>query len=87
MTSLGQGAPLTADWLPWIGDGRTGGLRPAVGKLDAIADRRAGEFRVNAIHRDVPFTKAMTAGIDDQIGDLARWVGLPVTRQPTAPRP
>jgi hypothetical protein len=58
-----------------------------VGKLDAIADRKAGEFRVNAIHRDVPFTKAMTAAIDHQIGDLARWIGLPVKRRPAARRP
>jgi uncharacterized protein YcaQ len=49
-----------------------------VGKLDAIADRKAGEFRVNAIHRDVPFAKAMTAAVDHEIEDLARWVGLPV---------
>ena len=51
-----------------------------VGKLDAVSDRKAGELRVNAIHRDVPFTKAMTAAIDHEIEDLARWVGLPVTR-------
>jgi uncharacterized protein len=51
-----------------------------VGKLDAIADRKAGEFRVNALHQDVPFIKAMTAAIDHQIADLARWAGLPVTR-------
>jgi uncharacterized protein len=42
--------------------------------------RRLRALRVNAIYRDVPFTKAMTAAIDDQIGDLAGWVGLPVTR-------
>jgi uncharacterized protein YcaQ len=47
-----------------------------VGKLDAIADRKAGEFRVNAIHQDVPFTKAMTAAVDEEIDDLARWLEL-----------
>jgi len=47
-----------------------------VGKLDATADHGAGVLRVNAVHRDVPFTPAMTAAIDDEIGDLARWLGL-----------
>jgi hypothetical protein len=27
----------------------------------------------------------MTAAIDHQIGDLARWIGPPVTRRPAAP--
>jgi len=47
-----------------------------VGKLDATADRDAGVLRVGAIHRDVPFTKAMAAAVDREIGDLARWLGL-----------
>src|SRR5215469_5725114 len=47
-----------------------------VGKLDATADRSAGVLRVNAIHQDVPFTTAMTAAIDGEIADLARWLGL-----------
>ena len=47
-----------------------------VGKLDAAADRSAGVLRVNAIHQDVPFSKAMTAAVDDEIRDLARWLGL-----------
>ena len=51
-----------------------------VGKLDAAADRKAGEFRINAVHQDVPFTKPMTAAIEDEIEDLARWLGLPVKR-------
>jgi hypothetical protein len=51
-----------------------------VGKLDAIADRRAGQFRVNAVHQDVPFTAPMTAAVDAEIEDLASWLGLPVTR-------
>ena len=49
-----------------------------VGKLDARADRREGELRVAAVHRDVPFTKAMTAAVDREIADLARWLGLEV---------
>jgi uncharacterized protein len=47
-----------------------------VGKLDATADRDAGVLRVTAVHQDVPFTRAMTAAIHDEIGDLARWLGL-----------
>jgi uncharacterized protein YcaQ len=47
-----------------------------VAKLDARADREAGVLRVAAIHRDVPFTKAMTAAVDREIRDLARWLDL-----------
>jgi uncharacterized protein len=49
-----------------------------VGKLDARADRKEGELRVAAVHRDVPFTTAMTAAVDREIADLARWLGLEV---------
>jgi hypothetical protein len=49
-----------------------------VGKLDATADRKAGVFRVDAVHRDVPFTKKMTAEIHAEIGDLAGWLRLPL---------
>ena len=47
-----------------------------VGKLDARADRREGELQVRAIHRDVPFSKAMAAAVDHEIDDLAQWLGL-----------
>ncbi|HLT10558.1 MAG TPA: crosslink repair DNA glycosylase YcaQ family protein, partial [Micromonosporaceae bacterium] len=47
-----------------------------VGKLDAIADRRAGVLRVNAIHQDVAFTKTMAAAIQREISDLAQWLKL-----------
>ncbi|HEY3750939.1 MAG TPA: crosslink repair DNA glycosylase YcaQ family protein [Pseudonocardiaceae bacterium] len=47
-----------------------------VGKLDATADRRAGVFRVDAIHQDVPFTKAMAAAVRAEIKDLAHWLEL-----------
>jgi uncharacterized protein YcaQ len=47
-----------------------------VGKLDATADRNAGVLRVAAIHRDVPFTKSMTAAIDREIKALATWLNL-----------
>ncbi len=47
-----------------------------VGKLDAKAEREEGVLRVAAIHRDVPFSKAMTAAVDREIRDLARWLEL-----------
>jgi uncharacterized protein YcaQ len=49
-----------------------------VGKLDAIADRKAGVLRVNAIHEDVAFSKAMTAAVHKEIADLGAWLGLEV---------
>jgi uncharacterized protein len=45
-----------------------------VGKLDATNDRKAGVLRVAAIHEDIPFSKAMTAAVLREIGDLARWL-------------
>ncbi|MFC6288582.1 DNA glycosylase AlkZ-like family protein [Nocardioides sp. GCM10027113] len=47
-----------------------------VGKLDATADRAEGELRVDAIHEDEPFTPGMTAEVDREIEELARWLGL-----------
>ena len=47
-----------------------------VGKLDATADRKAGVFRVSAIHQDVPFDKAMTAAVAHEVKDLAHWLEL-----------
>ncbi len=51
-----------------------------IGKADVIADRKAGILRVNAIHQDVKFTKAMTDGIRREIADLGKWLVLPVER-------
>ena len=52
-----------------------------VGKLDAKTDRDEGVLpRVAAIHQDVPFTKAMTAAVDREIADLARWLQVDVER-------
>jgi len=45
-----------------------------VGKLDATADRKGGALRVNAVHRDVTFTKTMTAAVQREIRDLAHWL-------------
>ena len=47
-----------------------------IGKVDATADRKAGVLRVDAIHEDVPFTKAMAAGVRKELRDLAAWLGL-----------
>ena len=47
-----------------------------VGKLDAAADRNAGVLRVDAIHQDVPFDRAMTVEVDAEIKDLAHWLEL-----------
>jgi uncharacterized protein len=49
-----------------------------LGKLDASADRKAGVLRVNAIHEDVSFSKAMTNAVQKEIDDLAKWLGLGV---------
>jgi uncharacterized protein len=51
-----------------------------VGKLDATADRKSGQFRVHAVHQDVPFTKTMTSAVDNEIDDLARWLHLRLVR-------
>ncbi|HLY84921.1 MAG TPA: crosslink repair DNA glycosylase YcaQ family protein [Gaiellaceae bacterium] len=51
-----------------------------VGKLDAVADRKASVLRVNAIHEDVPFSRAVTAGVEEEIDDLAGWLGLDLLR-------
>lgn len=47
-----------------------------VAKLDATADRKAGVLRVNTVHRDVDFTRAITAAVNREIRDLARWLEL-----------
>ena len=52
-----------------------------MGKLDATADRKAGVFRVDAIHRDVDFDKEMTAAVQAEIKDLAQWLQLDLTQK------
>jgi uncharacterized protein YcaQ len=47
-----------------------------VGKLDAKADRKASVLRVNAIHEDVKFTRAMAKAVQAEVDDLASWLGL-----------
>ncbi|MFZ0078916.1 MAG: crosslink repair DNA glycosylase YcaQ family protein [Trebonia sp.] len=52
-----------------------------VGKVDALADRKAGALVVHAVHQDVPFTAAMTAEVDQEITALADWLELDLRRQ------
>ena len=47
-----------------------------VGKLDATADRKASVLRVNAIHEDVKFTRAIAKVCRPSSTTLARWLGL-----------
>ena len=47
-----------------------------VGKVDAVADRTASVLRVNAIHEDVRFTRAVTKAVRAELDELASWLGL-----------
>ena len=47
-----------------------------VGKVDAIADRKASRLEVDAVHDDVRFTRAMTAAVKAELTALAEWLGL-----------
>ena len=47
-----------------------------VGKVDATADQRPGVLRINAIHQDVEFSRAIRAAVDHEIDDLARSLEL-----------
>jgi uncharacterized protein YcaQ len=47
-----------------------------VGKVDATTDQPQGVLRVDAIHRDVPFTKTMTEKISRELRDLAAWLDV-----------
>jgi uncharacterized protein YcaQ len=53
-----------------------------VGAVDATADRREGELRVDAVHEDAPFPKAMISAVRDELGDLAPWLGLELVVSP-----
>ena len=54
-----------------------------VGKADVIADRKASVLRVNAIHQDVRFTRAITKGVRAELDDLAAWLRLGTVELPT----
>ena len=53
-----------------------------IGKLDAKADRKAGVFRVAAVHEDEPFTAEETDAVHSEIRDLADRLGLDVVGLP-----
>jgi uncharacterized protein YcaQ len=53
-----------------------------VGKVDAIADRKASALRVNAIHEDIRFTRAMSKAVHAELEALASWLGLLVVAVP-----
>jgi uncharacterized protein len=53
-----------------------------VGKVDAIADRKAAILRVNAVHEDVKFTRTMTKAVRAELRDLASWLGLDAVAGP-----
>jgi uncharacterized protein len=46
-----------------------------VGKVDAVADRKASELRVDAIHEGVRFGRATREAVDAELDDLASWLG------------
>jgi uncharacterized protein len=47
-----------------------------VGKVDATADRKVSVLRVNAIHEDVRFSRAMSKAVQAELEDLASWLVL-----------
>jgi len=57
-----------------------------VGKLDATADREASLLRVNAIHEDVKFTRAMTKDVNAELDELAAWLELDAVEPATTAR-
>jgi uncharacterized protein YcaQ len=46
------------------------------GKVDAVADRKASTLRVNAVHQDIRFTRAITKAVHAELEALASWLGL-----------
>ena len=51
-----------------------------VGKVDATADRADGVLRVDAVHEDGRWSRALRSAVDDEIASLGRWLGLVVER-------
>ena len=54
-----------------------------VGKVDATADRKNSTLRVDAIHEDVPFSRAMATAVDAELEALATWLGVEAVERPT----
>jgi len=53
-----------------------------VGKVDATADREAGELLVHAVHEDEPFTTDLRDAVEEQIAALATWLGVEPVASP-----
>ncbi|SCG71676.1 DNA glycosylase AlkZ-like family protein [Micromonospora inositola] len=47
-----------------------------VGKVDAVADRKASILRVHAVHEDVPFGAEVAEAVRAELEALASWLGL-----------
>jgi hypothetical protein len=46
--------------------------------VEPVVVGRVGEPAVDAVHREVNFTRAITAAVNREIRDLARWLELDV---------
>ena len=46
------------------------------GSSTPLADRKASVLRVNAIHEDVKFTRAIAKAVQAELEDLAAWLDL-----------
>jgi uncharacterized protein len=55
-----------------------------IGKVDAVADRKTSVLRVNAIHEDVKFTRAMTKSVNEELEDMAAWLALDAIERESA---
>jgi uncharacterized protein YcaQ len=55
-----------------------------IGKIDAAANRTTSRLEVQAVHEDVPFTRAMTRAVDAELAALAAWLDLDGVRPPPA---
>jgi uncharacterized protein YcaQ len=58
-----------------------------VGKIDATTDRALGVLDVEAIHRDVPFSAAMTEQVLRELTDLATWLEVDLLMPEAGPPP
>jgi uncharacterized protein YcaQ len=47
-----------------------------VGKVDATVDRKGSLLQVNAVHKDISFTRPMTAAVKAELRALATWLAL-----------
>jgi len=50
-----------------------------VGLLEATADRKEGVFHVQAVHEFLPFEEEEREMVRQEVLDLARWLGLPLS--------